>query len=445
MKSNLTVRLVRMLACLAGATLFGAEAPAPRYQLLANELAVAFLKSAANGDDALPAFLENQQARGAALRAAVEKAVAVGRVLIADGVTADSKYFSRLIADSTGVAASAAGAGNAGSPPTAASPAAPAEATTSRQKAQSEWLSARREAISKETGDVLKEAHWFFHSGLRTLAPYTVDGASVLHSDKNRVSGFLEFIYSDVWAWSELRRAYTNQRVNNTFELITDPNLRWADDTAWSKNQHRHGANPDLFHVDWSALLDRSNGFDVHSRLSFEFGSQDQASASVIAGSGDVSFETSLEKHLVRGWTPFSVYSLSLTGSGGLVTDRLTARAHPRALLGFTYSTAFDDPLRSSAESRRAMFRATFGRTLIDTISYLDRSSSTLRTVSPGVPRYTRRYTNGLEAEAYFPLFKQSFLTLGARIYYPSDPTPWSLFLGLTTPLADVVGGLFPK
>lgn len=441
--------LFGLLSCLSIKAVLAADKPALRYQALANELAIAFLKSPNNQDPDLAAYLKEEQVAGGNLKSAIELAVGAGRALVADGIPVESRHFARLLADSTGTVSTASvasrsnGVGqNGGNATTGGTGGGGAESGPTA--ARTAWLGSRADAIKTEAGDVLKEPHWFFHSGLRVIAPYTVDGASVLHSDKNRVNGFLEFLYSDVWAWSELRRAHTNQRVLNTFGLLTEADS-WKDETQWSKGQTLHGPGPNLFHVDWKAWLDRSNGFDVQSRLSFEFGSESQASANVITGSGDVSVETSLDKHLMRGWTPYSVFSLSATTSGGLVTDRTTSRAHPRALLGLTFAASFDDPLRPKAEARRALFRATFGRALIDTIGYLDRPSSTLRTVSPGVPRYVRRYTNALEAEAYFPLFKQSFLTLGARIYYPTDPTPWSVFLGLTTPLAEVVGGLFPK
>jgi len=318
-------------------------------------------------------------------------------------------------------------------------------ATETPATGQVGWLGSRFEAIKVETGSALKGTNWFFHSGLRTIAPYTVDEASALVPSRNQVGGFLEFVYNDVWAWNDVRLNYTQRRTRNALNRLRDDENAWSDNTRWKNNQVHHSFDPDSFHVDWSALFDRSNGFDHLARLSFEFDSKDKASASTITGSGDVSAEFILDKHLVRGWTPRSAYTISTTLSGGIVTDRKAAYAHPRGLLGLTYAVAFVNPLEPKADARQALFRMTLGHGVIDTVRYLDRPSGTLRTVAPGVPRYVRRYTNALETEAYFPLFKQSFVTLGARLYSPADPTPWSLYIGLTTPLTDVVGGFFPK
>lgn len=90
-------------AAFAGAV----ERTAPNYQPIGNELAVAFLRRAANTDNDLPAFLKEQQAEAGKLKAAVDAAVAVGRQLIADGVAADSRHFGRLLADTTGIGSAA--------------------------------------------------------------------------------------------------------------------------------------------------------------------------------------------------------------------------------------------------------------------------------------------------------------------------------------------------
>lgn len=141
MKIQLTSWLLAAgLLCLQPARVAAADKPAPRYQALANELALAFLKATPSTDEALADFLKKEQATGAGLKAAVENAVALGRTLVADGVAVDSKHFARLLADSAGGAAPAPVGAAAASAPIAVAPKAPAKPSAAEITAATEEL-----------------------------------------------------------------------------------------------------------------------------------------------------------------------------------------------------------------------------------------------------------------------------------------------------------------
>ena len=287
----------------------------------------------------------------------------------------------------------------------------------------------------------------FFHTGLRMHAPFTVTPAGAIDSGQTKTGGFLEFVHTNIWAWRPARVCETKTDVLNALGYpVAKP---WKDETLWARHQGEKKVrpNPCPQYFDPWALLDFSNGWDASSRLSFEFGASDTASASTITGSGDFDAEVNVDKQIFRGWTPDTAYSIDFGGSIGAVTDRSSLRVHPRYLVGPSMMVAFEDPLREGQSTqRRGLFNVHVGRAVIDSVRFIDREKNLIETVSPGVPRYVKRYTNAIEMELYYPLGLQSFVTAGARVYSGStELSPWTLYVGITTPFTKVAESLFPK
>ena len=81
------------------------SAGATPYPVVANELAVKFLQGDATEAKDLAAFVDKEDVTGDKFKTALNTAVEAGRKLIADDVPAKSKYFPRLLAESTGAPA----------------------------------------------------------------------------------------------------------------------------------------------------------------------------------------------------------------------------------------------------------------------------------------------------------------------------------------------------
>lgn len=310
-----------------------------------------------------------------------------------------------------------------------------------------------REAVTAalEEQQPVRDYHTFFHTGLRTLAPFTVDKASVVDASSTTTIGFFEFIYSDHWAWRPERLQLAEQR---RAETEADPTITGGLISREHKVRYFG-----------SAIADGRNGWDFAGRVSFNFGAGDEASASSITGSGDFATEVMLAKHIFRGWTKTNAYSVSLGGSVAATTDRASLRVHPRYLYGPSYTVSFDDPLSATGTCpRRGLFTLQLGATYIDSATLMtssekeaeakrnpermiDTSKLIVRTVAPGMPRYSLKRGSAIEAELFYPFGKQALITLGAKAYRleDSDLTPWSLYLGITTPLSKAAAGFFPK
>lgn len=305
------------------------------------------------------------------------------------------------------------------------------------------------EAALKEETPV-KDYHTFFHTGLRTLAPFTVNKASVVDTSTTATVGFLEFVYSDHWAWRPERRMLAEER---RAKAEGDQSLKESLLLSRERKAKFFG----------SAISDGRNGWDFAGRISFNFGSGDEPGASSITGSGDFATEVMLAKHIFRGWTKTNAYSVSLGGSVAATTDRASLRVHPRYLYGPSYAVSFDDPLSATGTTpRRGLFTLQLGAAYVDGATHmtrldkeaeklrnpsLDPTALIVRTVAPGVPRYSLKRGSGIEAELFYPFGKQALVTFGAKAYRleDSDLAPWSLYIGISTPLSKAAAGFFPK
>lgn len=312
-----------------------------------------------------------------------------------------------------------------------------------------------REAVklAEQATKPVTDYHAFFHTGLRMLAPYHVTGASTVDNSSTTTGGYLEFIYTDVWAWRPKRvvAAKTSSARKQAFDNEIKRGKSLTDAATAADAAEKLALERDLPQPWLSAISDWSGGWDFTTRLAFNFGGGDAPSASAIAGAGDFNAEIAIDKHIVRGWVGGNAYCFNLGGTVGATTDKASLRVHPRYVYGPSFNLAFDDPLPSeSAQPRKALFNVRAGWAYVDSARFLHGAGVpplTLRTISPGIPRFSLAKGSALEAEMFYPFGLQSFVTFGARAYRVSDDSlsPWSIYIGITTPFSKAAGALFPK
>jgi hypothetical protein len=373
-----------------------------------------------------------------------DRVVAMANVMLElkkDGVIVDSRAFWDLCAENVGetpktpieIVASP-------SPPSTTAAASAPDAKADSKSGVAAKPKAQKDTLTEPKAGPFTE-HAFFHGGARMLSPYTIvrdpadPGANIIQSQNSRTTAFLEFVYCDIWAWRDDRVQYTRDQMKVRYEKDYPGKTASVADRTWEAPTL---SDPDV-------LCDWAHGWDFTTRLGFNFGADKQASAAAIAGSGDINAEVSLDRHLIRGWTQRGNYSVGLGGSAAATTDRSALRVHPYYLVGPSFTVAIADPLSPGDHPRKALIRMRAGPAWIDSVEYADRQRGTIRTVRPDLPYYAARPSKALEAELYYPFNEQSLLTIGTRIFDGVDPSPWSLYLGVTMPIATLADSITPK
>lgn len=471
------------------------------YQTVSLELAHQFLLQESTTDEDLKTFKQKESVTGKKFNSAVDRAVKMGRTLIADGVASDSKHFPRLLAGGLGTAPSArrgqeATNDNRDSSNDSAQAKAKAEAAATKSLwlegwkyyhheltlpqreafaqlnhiASAEWdtalaksgpsaapsaagndagsagidqadrllvslgYTAKREKgdpsdtetavakmhqpealITSATGTKTDGISRFFHAGFRRVDPYgfseptgTDQIRKLIDSDEESTA-FIEFVYANRWAWNP-------ERIVNATN---------GDESLFFKEPLK------------------GKYYDFDARFSYNLSDSDDTSASAIAGGSDVSGEFNISRHILRHkFSDHAAYSINLEFGYGITSDAQQFDAHQRLFAGVGYNASFAAP---GSSGRSGLFSIRAGWSGIDNVNFKDADSSELVTIRDGRIDYKMDDAIALETELIYPIGTDSALTFGARIYGKTDPNTWSVQIGYTKPLDDLLGGLFPS
>jgi hypothetical protein len=267
-------------------------------------------------------------------------------------------------------------------------------------------------------------AHFFIETGAYLLNPYKIDpDTQELEPGDTEASVYVQVNYANIWAFTPNRR----QR------LLEEPCL---------------GVGRDSTPSGVSTWLGFDGAIDLQAKMGFVFQGDDTPTASTVVGSGDFMSEVTFSYLFYRDLrlnTATAVandinlaQSVGIDISYGAVTDRAAFDVHHRLFIGPSYCAAI-----AMGDGRESLIHFRLGGAAIETVSYLN---STTREVEfeRGYPKFSLEWALAFEAEAYVPVMKQSFLIFGTRIYGGPDPNLWTAYIGLTRPLDNIVGWLFP-
>lgn len=276
-------------------------------------------------------------------------------------------------------------------------------------------------AQAVETPDDMKKtgAVSFFQAGVRQLSPYklVLDTSTPIKTGKlekgdgDSVSGFVEYVYSNRWAWNDARIAAGADQPDL---LLSDILTNWDADRI-----------------------------DFEGRINVGIAKNSEVDANAIAGSGEIGVEFNLAKHLARGAFDGDDghYSVSAEIGYGLTTDRNAFDAHQRFFGGLSFTASY--PSWGGGDGAVLLnFRG--GYTKIDTVRFLDRSSRQIELTHDDLPRYRAKDAWTLEADMIYPLSKNAHMTLGTRITGGLDPNPWTIYVGYTKSIGELAKALLP-
>lgn len=288
----------------------------------------------------------------------------------------------------------------------------------------------------------------FFHLGMNLLNPYTITSAAegtsrkkIDPSSDTEIGGFLEFVYTNRWAWNEERIA--NDRLRRRGAQITYGALMASGSEDERKAlRMRSEETRSIFAGEGSVLAQ----VDIQARLGYNFANDSELTANTLVGSSDINAELDVAVPFVAGDFVTGAFTVGPEISYGATTAKNAMDVHHRWFAGIGYSTAFES-LYEADGRRRILLHARMGYASVENVRFLNADTREILTINDGTPRYFRERALAFEAEIFFPVRSHSFLTLGARIYgVPSTgPNPWNIYLGITTPLSELVDGLLPK
>lgn len=385
-----------------------AAAIAPSYKPLAIDLVIEYFGQTENdGADAWKKFAVRQNLGEKDLRQTCETALETARSIIKGGTPPDSPHFARILADSLDMrlAVSRRAEGKEGSPV--------GDGQTGRTTPPAD------PAHMKTKGAVS-----FFHGGVRQLSPYTLriddSGAEprgFLEKGGGDTPLFFEFVYSNRWAWNDARIGAAAARESEE---------TGGEGTGWA------GLN--LFNADY---------IDFDTRIGFTFAKDSKLEPGAIAGSGDVGMELNLSRHLARGflYENDGSYSVNAELAYGLVTDKSSFHARQRYFAGLGYTGSYAGWGRDGGT---VLLHLRAGYTGIDALQFKSRTSREIELEYGDLPRYRTEDAWAIESELIYPLTKDAHLTMGARIYGGLSPTPWSVHIGYTKSLGDIVNAFLP-
>lgn len=295
---------------------------------------------------------------------------------------------------------------------------------------------------SISTGGAVK----FFHAGLRQQNPYTLnlqtdDATKEIHgyleNGSKEVSGFLEFVYSNRWAWNASRTAAAAKaEADRKACRSAGPEQHVGSRCCELPLPFGFGVPPlDRF---WEADL-----WDFETRIGFGLAKDDKIDAGAVAGSGDVSIDLNLARHLSRG--PFfgkdGFASLNLEFGYGISTRTDSFDALQRIFAGPSYTVMF--PSWGGGDTP-AFMQLRAGAAWVDTLEFKDEAKREVYLRNDKMPRYDLKSGGVVEADLIYPLSRSAHLTFGARIYAAHDPNPWSLYIGYTKSISDLAQALLP-
>ena len=259
----------------------------------------------------------------------------------------------------------------------------------------------------------------FFHGGVRMLSPFSVktekdDKGNVtkatLEKGDGSVSGFLEFVYSNRWAWNE-------------------------------KRIHEDTVSP---HGILSQPLNLEN-WDFDSRLTYNFAKSNENDPSAIVGSGDFGLELTMSglihhKRFLNGSSDRGAESIGLDICYGLTTEKSAFDAHHRFFAGPSYTVSFPGDAH-----RWIQFTTRLGYGRVETVKFTSASTREIKLDHGDIPRYSLNSAIAFETELFYPLRADATLTFGARIYGKLDPNPWTVYIGYSKSISQLAKALLPS
>jgi hypothetical protein len=265
----------------------------------------------------------------------------------------------------------------------------------------------------------------FIHAGVRLVSPYKtkVEGSApnakgtLESAGKTDTANFLEFVYSNRGAWSSY----------------------WLDRLGRSESE----ARGPLRHV--------ASAFDLDTRLTYNF-SESKANATAIAGTGEFGGEVTLTApilsnvnfylHDPKDWRKGG-WSLAPEFSYGVVTNRGAFDAIERKFFGLGYTASHN--FGAASDPRWVRLHLALGKADVDTVMLVDEKSRDIALIRGTLPHYRKERRKAFEADVIFPVGKDTHITFGGRVYDGRQPASWSLHLGYTQPIGNLLGALFPK
>ncbi|MBM3852052.1 MAG: hypothetical protein FJ399_02745 [Verrucomicrobia bacterium] len=271
----------------------------------------------------------------------------------------------------------------------------------------------------------------FFHGGVRLLSPYQVkpqtDAAgnvvldpngkqhSFLEKSDGTTSGFVEFVYSNRWAWNEQRIRATDEQSKKVGWVISES---FGDSHFW----------------------------DFDARMVYNFSKGGGSDASAIVGSGDFGIEVTASRQLNRSRLPGSAKlgdgaaSFGLDLCYGLTTDKSSFDAHHRILGALNYSVS-----KPNESGRWTLLTLRIGYGAVENVNFVREDSREVKLKHGDVVDYDLKPAVGFEAELFYPLGKDAAVTLGTRVYGKLSPNPWTVYVGYTKSISDVFKGILPN
>lgn len=261
-------------------------------------------------------------------------------------------------------------------------------------------------------------------AGAYLLNPYRIGESNRLEKSDAEAPFFIQFAYDNVWAWNAIRRQY-----------------------GWDNKR------PSI--IERKSFIDY---IDLQGKLSvFLHSDSDKTNVSTIVGSGDfaaegtftfniwestfglesdadesgVSKPENLYSHIYDRTIFAQSYGPCISYSG--VTDRSAFDLHSRVLIGTSYKAAMKlGRFKTNEPRREGLISINLGYAWIDQLQFVSESSRVVKTTHDGVPDYKFEGGFAVEADVYYPIGKDLFLTAGTRIYAMHDPNPWSAQLSIT-------------
>jgi hypothetical protein len=407
---------------------------------------------AANSSLSVAAFLKDEQISGTAAQA-VETAVGLGRTLKNDGLVPGTRPFD--VAIHAGVGLPSMQSAPVSQPPKSTKSS--SEDSNALLKRATENAAAQKKA--KESADqalvaspkdpvrkvAAKDAFLnyrvalaavdslqagkqkyagpvtFFHTGVRLLSPFSIGtqddapGSQFLNKGDGSVSGFLEWVYSNRWAWNESRIKMSE-----------------ADEGAYASIQ---------------SLKDPFNSlyWDFDTRLTYNFAKGKEDDATAMVGSGDFGLELTLTRHLFRDtmthdWAD-GAGSFGLDFSYGLVTEKGSFDAHHRLFAGPSYSVS----MRMADTGKWALLTTRIGYSKMESVIYKSSSSREIVLEHGDIPKFKLKDAVAFESELFYPLGKDATISLGTRIYGKMNPNPWTVYIGYSKAISALAKGLLPN
>jgi hypothetical protein len=215
---------------------------------------------------------------------------------------------------------------------------------------------------------------------------------------------YVEFVYDNHWAWSDLRRRPGGAAPATTEYIWTNPG-----------NEENRSV------VDF---------IDYQARIGYTF-NQDDKSAATVVGTGEFDAEVSIEPRLVERYCgDGSKWSINSVFSYGAITDKGTFDIHNRWFVGLGWYSCPHLSVKGDVANSHAFFMVRMGAANIETPVFSGKGTE-LETVHGGtIPAYRAHWGLALESELYVPVNDSTSIIAGGRLYADGDPSLWSIFLG---------------